>query len=85
MRLLILGFLVLTHRHPHPCKTLETQVLAELHPESCIHFKPALPADKVAAIKRLRFDGGYTRDPIMLVVGTLKKLGFKGFGVWGLG
>ena len=34
-----------------------TKVLAELHPESCVHFTPALPADKAAAIKRPRFLG----------------------------
>eukprot|EP00439_Symbiodinium_sp_Y106_P014216 s7710_g2.t1 len=53
---------------PFTIITVPSGVLAELHPESCIHFKPALPADKVAAIKRLSMPkrGATTHEKVVL-------------------
>ncbi|CAE7208034.1 PAO2, partial [Symbiodinium necroappetens] len=53
---------------PFAIVTVPSGVLAELHPESCIHFTPALPADKAAAIKRLSMPkrGATTHEKVVL-------------------
>ncbi|CAE7897764.1 PAO4, partial [Symbiodinium sp. KB8] len=53
---------------PFAIVTVPSGVLAELHPESCVHFTPALPADKAAAIKRLSMPkrGATTHEKVVL-------------------
>ncbi|CAE7505727.1 PAO4 [Symbiodinium natans] len=53
---------------PFAIITVPSGVLAELHPDSAIRFSPTLPADKVAAIKRLSLPrrGATTHEKVVL-------------------